>query len=297
MAEAGATAAVRRPPTPEVVYFVDCAGEVDTVASATGRLLRHVDVAAQLPIRHETQVPGATFDGCLMYGALYLSRQRAFYSLVPDYFQEPEHLNLWRFAVPKLTSTEIGPSTAASDVDIPTLTLAPNGSVKIVAPSEGSVIVDLTGYTGADLITATQNIESSDKRILVQLVAPAQKGLSFGVADTRRRTLTVLRGLPPTTDGLMHLAPGGGFILVETRTGTGASTQRTGKLTLFNAATGLAVREYSDARIIGSDFAAISPAGRALYRKGEKYLSLDLRQRFAAMAVERKPGALVAFVP
>lgn len=82
-ADAGAAAPMRRQPAPEVVYLVDCAGQVDVVASATGNLVRHVDIAAELPIRRRTQVNGSTFDGCLTYGALYLSGQRAFYSLAP----------------------------------------------------------------------------------------------------------------------------------------------------------------------------------------------------------------------
>lgn len=188
-------------------------------------------------------------------------------------------------------------SVAASEIDVPTLTQASDGSVRITAPSEQSVIVDLTGYDGADGITATENIESSGSSILARLVAPAQSGPAFGVADTRRRTLTALRQLPPTTDTLVHLAPGGAFVLVETGTGEGVAARRTGRLTLFDAATGLPVRAYTAPRIMGFKFAAITPAGRALYRKGESYVSIDLRQRFAATAVERKPAAPAAFVP
>lgn len=294
----GVTAAVRRAPESEIVYVVDCGGDVDVIASATAKLVRRVDFAARLPIPRRPGGSHATApDNCLLNGALYVSRQHAFYSLVADHYSEPQRFGIWRFTVPGLVAHEVQPPFAEAD-NLPVLRLAPDGSVKPQSVTEKSIGTDITGYAGAKSLTPTGDINRSGATVLVSLVAPGQSGLAFGVADTARRTLTLLQRVPRTTERFVHLTPGGGFVLVETTTNASAEAERTGTITLLNTTTGLPIRTLADTRIVGrAFFVAITPAGRALYRKGPSYISVDLGQRFGTSAVTTASGTAGYFVP
>ncbi len=267
------------------VYVVRCDGHIDIVDSADGRVQRRVDLAAKLPIEHALGVAGATFDNCLLNGSLYAPRQHAFYARVPDHFSEPQRFGLWRFTVPGLDAHEVRPPFADA-ADLPELTLAVDGSVKTTARSAMALVLDVSGYRGAAGRTVTRNIARSGTRVLVQLVAPNQKGLSFGVADTAHHVLTVLQRLPPTTERFIHLAPGGHVVIVERVTGGGATARGSGTLTIYDADTGFPRRDLLAPRTIAATFVAIAPDGHALYRRGDDYIAIDLGVHFDATMVE-----------
>ena len=104
-----------------------------------------------------------------------------------------------------------------------------------------------------------------------------------------------LKGIPPTTALNVHLAPGGGFVLVE-ETGTGDSPEKTGRLVLFNADTGDLERDLNDPRVKTLYFLAMSPTGRAVYHSSDDYTFINLDVDAGASPVARStPNSYPAY--
>ena len=269
---------------PERLYVVQCDGHVDVVATEDGERLRRVDLAATLPIERRQSVPGATFDNCLLNQAIYVSRQSAFYSLVPDRYSEPQRFDLWRFTVPGLAARRVRQGSEAAG-DVPLLVSAPDGLVSVARTDTRPRSMALSGFASVKGDLRNDILERSGDAVQLRLYDPGERGVAVGVADTRRKALVRLQGLPPTFAGLAHLAPGGGIVFVEYATGTARNPVRSGRATLFDAATGRPLRDIADPRVRAMSFLAIVPSGKAVYVGDGRYAVAALGSRFPDVPV------------
>jgi hypothetical protein len=89
----------------------------------------------------------------------------------------------------------------------------------------------------------------------------------------------------------VHLAPGGGYVLVEVTEAAGSTAKRTGVLRLYdNNATQVA--ELVEPRIRDMAFVALTPNGIAVYQKGGAYDFIPMGRAFGSAKVTTPLPAL-----
>lgn len=167
--------------------------------------------------------------------------------------------------------------------EAPRLQRDPAGGLRVLRDAEWTPITQmhLRGYAGHDDDTGNLILESSGTVSLLSLLSAKTDRMALGLADQRTRNLTRLTDVPPTTIQNVHLAPGGGFLLVEVIEPDGAPVKRTGALRLYEA-NGQKVADFMDERIRGMAFVALTPNGTAVYRSSSAYHFVSLGRPFAS---------------
>jgi hypothetical protein len=127
----------------------------------------------------------------------------------------------------------------------------------------------------------------------LSLLSAKSDQLALGLADQRARTVTRLADPPPTTLRHVHLAPGGGFVLVEATDSRNAPARRTGALRLYDAS-GKPVAEWQDERIRNMAFVALTGNGMAVYSASGDYQFIAMGRPFAATPVTMPMPELAA---
>ena len=91
------------------------------------------------------------------------------------------------------------------------------GTLKILRPGDWTpkTDLDLSDY-GPDMTrTPNQILEGSEDQVLLRLFTGDDKQLVLAVADRKTHKLVRLQGIPTTVAPNVHLAPGGGYVLIE----------------------------------------------------------------------------------
>ena len=151
-------------------------------------------------------------------------------------------------------------------------------------------MLDLNKYKGQEADAAGLVLASSGNTSLLSLLSAKSDKLAFGLADLTAHTVTRLDNLPPTSLGHVHLAPGGGYVLIEATEGADPQAKTTGALQLYDVV-GKRVGEWKDESIRSMVFVALTPNGTAVYRSDNGYHFLAMGRPFGAASVTKPmPG-------
>jgi hypothetical protein len=145
---------------------------------------------------------------------------------------------------------------------------------------------DLSNYKGQGADAGGLVLESSGNTSLLSLLSAKSDKLAFGLADPTALTVATLESLPVTTLGHAHLAPGGGYVLIEATESAEKDAKPTGVLHLYNAA-GRRVSELKVEGIRSMAFVALTPNGYAVYRSDNRYQFIAMGRAFGAVAVTK----------
>jgi len=237
-------------------------------------------------------IPAATggFDGCLAYQAEYDPAASVFYTVAPlQAIAKSDGTKDYRalgFSIPDLRLVKN--IAAGANLDAPPhLTLA-GGDVKISpgAAWHPPTDLDLSTFAPDKQPLGNQIIETSGNRILLRIFTADPAQLSLAVADTHSKTIVRLQPAPATTVSNAHLVPAGSAVLIEEVTGA-PKPVKTGKLDLFDAATGRSIEQLTGPTVRAQYFLAISPTGKAIYHSGEAYSFVDFGRSFTRDPVSR----------
>ena len=232
--------------------------------------------------------PDGTMDGCLsQYVIADAATGRVSLVAPTEARLDTEGLQTFRiltFALPDwrlVASLPAGKAPEAPRIRI----VAGKGVIPI--DDAGSVpvtLIDLGAYVGRGVASSGLVLASSGGTSLLSLLSAESTSLRLGLADPRTRTVARLDGLPVTTFRHARLAPGGSHVLVEVMDGTATGARMTGELQLYDAR-GRRVGTWTDARLRGAHFVALTPNGNAVYRSGADFLFIPLDARFADLPV------------
>jgi hypothetical protein len=273
-----AAACHTQPASPRYLYVVTCDARVDKLDIVAGRKVASVDL---------TQVPGAkqlipdagdALDGCLAYSPNYDVKSSTLYVAAPvQPTNKPDGTRDYRglgFSIPDLKLVKnLSALTGLSKpprIEILSSPVLSDEPAFTPPPS-----LDLSGYAPANDAGRNQRIDRSGDRVLLRIFAADPATLQLAVADTAQKRLTLLKDAPPTTAPLAHLAPGGDFVLIEATTGAGQAT-KTGRLVLFDSASGKELKEVQAPQSKDQYFLAMAPSGYAVFHSGEQYAFVDL---------------------
>jgi hypothetical protein len=177
--------------------------------------------------------------------------------------------------------------------DPPHLQMESRKRVTVVDAAQGSprTDLDLRGFAPERTEIPNQILETSGAFTLLRLFTADRNELVLAVADSRSRTVVRLRGLPATVAPNAHLSPGGKAVLTEETALSGSPAEKTGRLVLFDAATGSMIKDITDPQIKDLAFLALSPTGRAIYHTGDAYRFVNLGTTFSDVPVTRPSSA------
>jgi hypothetical protein len=245
---------------------------------------------AKLPGHLPFPSAAGAFDGCLAYQAEYDPAASAFYtvapvqaSVKPDGTKDYRELEL---SIPDLRLIEN--IAAGSNLDAaPHLSFA-GGETKLIPSADWQppADLDLSAFAPDKQPLGNQIIETSGDRVLLRIFTAEPAQLSLAIADTRSKTLVRLQPVPATTVSNAHLVPGGSAVLIE-EVGGLPKPVKTGKLDLYDAATGRSIEQLTSPTVREQYFLAISPTGKAIYHSAEAYSFVDLKRSFSRDAVTR----------
>ena len=281
-----ATACSHKPEsaTERFLYVVDCDARVDKLDTVEGKQLATFSLAERSP--HVPKVVSAQsgLDGCIAESVLQDATTKQVSVIVPTAARvnsDGKRDFQWlTFALPEWTFVSVKPAGSALEQP-PKLEREASGALVVKRAEERSlpIEVDLREYKNAATVLANTIIESSGDVSLLRVFTVDKTRFLLGLANQRTRVLTLLADLPATTVTNVHLAPGGGYVLVEvTEASDGKSSpiRRAGTLRLYDAQ-GKSVADVMDEAIRNSAFLALTPNGTAVYRSGNEY-------RFVALA-------------
>jgi hypothetical protein len=268
-----------------------CGATVDKLDTTADRKTTSYDLS-KIP-GAQSLVPSAAggLDGCLAYQAEYDSNASSFYTITPAQAgAKPDGTKDYRvlgFSIPAMQLIKNMPA-GANLADPPHLELGPNSALKVIPASEwrATTDIDLSTYAPARQKLGNQLIERSGDHALLRIFAADPATLSLAVADTKSKTVVSLQSPPQSTALNVHLAPGGAAVLIE-ETEPAGKHAKTGKLILFDAATGRALGDFSGPHVRDQYFLAIAPTGKAVYHSADLYSFIDLARTFAAAPVSR----------
>jgi hypothetical protein len=100
-----------------------------------------------------------------------------------------------------------------------------------------------------------------------------------------------MQNTPRTDQNSVHLSPGGTAVLVEELSAQGRPAPKTGRLVIFDAATGRIVKTLDEPRTVGLFYHGMSPTGVALFQDSERDELINLGMTFPAEPVVVSPLA------
>ncbi|MCC7067246.1 MAG: hypothetical protein IT523_02200 [Burkholderiales bacterium] len=274
------------------LYVVDCDGRVDKLDTEARRKVAsfHLSDKSGSPPAVAT-APDGKMDGCLAARVLPDASGQQVSLIAPKTArQDSEGLQEFQRLTFSLPDWKLVAAVPAGKLpEAPQLqrdASAPQG-VRVLRDDQWMPVtyLDLQEYAGKSADIDGIIVESSSGVSLLSLLdAPQSKQLALGLANTVTRKLTKLNDLPPTTLHHVHLAPGGGYVLVEVvnNAGNGVVT-RTGALRLYDDSGKVAVG-LTDERLgkPGSTlgFIALTGNGDAVYGEGGDYYFVALGRAF-----------------
>ena len=284
------------------LYVVSCDGRVDKLDTRERKLLSSFTLSEKSgnpPAVPSLASAGGQIDGCLAQRIVVDHAGKIVSLIAPkdarldaSGMQDFQALS---FALPSWTLTSAQPAGKAAVA--PWLQTDAAGALQVLTdpPALSAAPLDLRDFKGAGKDVGGLTLQSSGDVSLVSLLLKDSTALAVGLANTKTRTLVQLSELPQTTLPNVHLAPGGGFVLIELT--TSATNQRSGALRLYDS-TGKPVADLTDDRIPTLRFVAITPNGLAVYsdRAGAYHFVL-LGKTFGAAAVAQSPLAQPAAAP
>ena len=288
------------------LYVVNCSGRVDKLDTRERKLVSSFTLAERsgtatdAPAVPSLASSGGQMDGCLAQRVLVDAAGTAVSLIAPkDARLDSNGLQDFQaltFALPQWTLTRTEP--AGKLAVAPWLQRDAAGKLRMLPenPSLATVPLDLREFKGAANDIGGVLLQSSGDVSLLSLLLKDSTQLALGIANAKTRTLTTLPELPPTTLRHAHLAPGGGFVLIEA-TSVAAPNQRTGALRLADA-NGKTVADLSDERVRNMAFIALTPNGLAVYADAAgAYHFVSLGQPFGATEVVQSPLAAPSAAP
>ncbi len=270
------------------LYVVGCGARLDKLDTVAERKIASWDLAA----RSRGLIPDekGAIDGCLAWKAVYDARASIFYTVVPFHIRnKPDGTQDYRalgFSIPDVRLVMTMP--AGENLDEPPHLEPGAEGVRIATAPEGApdTAMDLSAFAPEKTDISNEILESSGDRVLLRVFTGADPDSAFAVADRRSRTVVRLRDLPSTVPSHIHIAPGGGAVLVEAESG---------ELVLFDGNTGAPIRHFAGPQGRKMYFLAISPTGRAVYHSNDAYWFADLGATFASAPVTRPPGGDIEY--
>lgn len=275
------------------LYVLSCDARLLKADTRLERITTVVNLADRTAARRLIPQVRGVLDGCLTEQAVYDPHAARFYTVVPRQAESKDDGTkdyvVLAFSVPgnePVGEIPAGDSLAA----VPHVDIDLTGHVAVTDPTAWSPATDwdLSGYAGVATRPRNQLLETSAARALLRIFAPGTDSLTLAVADRAAKTLVYLDALPRTTARNVHLAPGGRAVLVEeVDSDATQDSAKTGRLMLFNAATGRLRATILSQRIKTMIFLAISPNGKAIYHRDEDLAFVNLGQVYAADPVLR----------
>jgi hypothetical protein len=286
----GASAAP--PGSDRFLYVVGCDATVSKLDTVLDKTIDSVDLATRTGEQRVIPEVATVVDGCLSYHAVYDRAASRFDTVVPlQADPKPNGTRDYRvlgFSVPDLRLDMQRPAGNSLPAP-PHLEIERAGRVTVVRARDWAprTELDLKGFAGRGGPLRNRILETSGPRDLLRLFNGRDDALTIAVADRDRRTLTILHDIPVTTARNVHLAPGGQAVLVEEVGSIGMPAGKTGRLVLFDVATGDAVSDVTEPAIKDLAFLAISPNGKAIYHRNDHYRLISLGRTFVPVAVSR----------
>lgn len=269
------------PATGRYLYVLNCEAQLDKLDTVTGRKVTSYDLAKRTPL--VPKIVGS-LDGCLAYQVRYDAATALFYTVVPKQVQSKadgtKDYRVLAFTVPLIRFAKQLPG--GKDLAEPPL-LDDLVRGPVVRPDSTRLAkLDVSTLAAENRQTQNQVLESSGDSFLLRLFTADPQELVLAVADTRAKRLTRLQAVPATTALKVHLAPGGGYVLVE--------ESGTDRLAIFDAKTGLKVKEVTGAGVGAQYFLAIAPNGKAVYHSGDMFRFVNLGLRLPSVPVWPSTG-------
>lgn len=274
---------------PRFLYVVNCDARVDKLDLAAQTKAESFLLSERSGSPPAIAVaPDSKMDGCLVQRVVADSKGEKVSLIAPkrarldgDGLQEFQALT---FGLPEWRLTAL--LAAGKLPEAPRLELGADGSVHVPNDEHWTPVTlwDLSKYQGQNADAGGLLLASSGSKSLLSLLSVKPDKLALGVADPTTLTVARLNNLPVTTLGHAHLAPGGGYVLVEATESAETNSKTTGALKLYDA-TGNGVAEWQDAGVRNSVFVALTPNGDAVYRSDTGYHFIAMGRHFGTAAV------------
>ena len=288
------------------LYVTNCNGRVDKLDSRERKLVSSFALSQRTERSGQpSAVPslasaGGQMDGCLAQRVLPNATGTAVSLIAPKDARLDgsgvQDFQVLTFALPQWTLTSAAP--AGKSAVAPWLQRDGAGELQVLAddPQLAAAAIDMREFKGATNDMGGLRLQSSGDVSLLSLLFKDSTALALGLANQKTRTLIRLAELPATTLRHVHLAPGGGFVLVEA-TSASAPQQRSGALRLFDGS-GKPVADITDERMRSMAFIALTPNGVAVYvDAAAAYHFVSLGHTFGSSAVVPSPLALPSAAP
>ncbi len=291
---------------PRYLYVIDCDGRVDKLDMIERKkissfaLTERAGSTSGAPVIPSPEGAAGRMDGCVAQRA-QVDPAGATVSLIAPKGARVDAEGLQEFQVLTFTLpqwTLTGARPAGRSAEAPWLVRDTTGTLQVRPdnPLLTAPAPDVQALTGADADAGGVLLQSSANGLLLSLLFKNTKAFVPGLANTETRTLTRLTDLPPTAQRFVHLAPGGGFVLVEA-VAPAVPHRRTGALRLYDA-TGRAVADVVDERLRQMEFVALTPNGLAVYAAASgEYHFVSLGKTFAAAVVVTSPLVFYGVAP
>jgi hypothetical protein len=287
------------------LYIVRCTANLSRLDTVT-------EISNEIDLTRKTNlIPrySGHLDGCMTAGAV-LSTDGLLYTTAPTSLELDEkgeqHYRILAFQIPSLSVVKvIDLPINYTEGGSPGLHMAAGGKVIVTAngwdvleidadsakplPGTSSTLseINVVGYSGIDLNDYAMGegkdreapayvVETSGDIVLVQLLGPGGNR-PYAVVNQSNKRVTLLGDLPSASIGNVHLAPGGGAVLVEEShpdPSDSHSSLKTGKLLLLDAVTGKHIKEWNLPNLKKQHFLALTPNGKAVYFNDKSIYSL-----------------------
>jgi hypothetical protein len=271
-------------------YVLGCDARIDKLDTVVDRKIESVDLASRTG-RGAALIPKVEggLDGCLAYTAVYDPSRSRFYTIVPlQARSKPDGTKDYRalaFSVPGLWLR--GKERKTMSTADPARLRLKRGRLVSADQVPPRTDVELGNFEPEKSAIPNQILETSGDIALLRLFTANRDELVLAVANLRAKTLGRLNSLPPTTALNVHLAPGGRAVLVEEVTVSGSTATKSGRLILYDSASGNSVSTFNEPDTKGLAFIAIAPDGHAICRSSETYRLVDLGRTFTDTPVTR----------
>jgi hypothetical protein len=203
------------------LYVLGCDARLTKIDTVLERKVGRTDLAGRTAGHRIIPKVRGALDGCLSNQAVYDPRASRFYHLLG-------------FSIPQMRLVQ---DTAAGDSlpDLPHLEMDQAMHVSVINASDWSpqTDLDLRGFGAEGAPIRNQLLESAGREVLLRIFTAHEGKLVIGVADRESKALAYLRELPDTTARNVHLAPGGGFVLVEEVASASPHPEKTGRVILI----------------------------------------------------------------
>jgi hypothetical protein len=276
-------------PADRYLYEVSCSAKVEKFDAITQRKVDSYDLATRTGNPPLIPTAEGPLETCLANGTVFDRNASVFYTLVPSEKGPADAAMDYRilgFSIPAVSLVMQMPAGTRLE-HAPHIEVQPGAHPQVLQQLEWKPKTeeDLSTFAPAHKAIANRILETSADRALVRLFE-GEGGLTLGVADSATKKLVRLQGPLATTPEHVHLAPGATHVLVEDVAGAGPKATKTGTLRLYDAATGLALKAFSDPHVAKLYFLGISPGGKVLYGLLDDYWFLDLGVTFPPATVQ-----------